>query len=69
MINKIEIEENVCQDMPDGEVFDMEQCLAGFYARNISCSSPWEKNLESFNYPRCNTSTQYKGMNGTYVLM
>ena len=68
MINKIGMEDNVCQEMADGEVFDMEQCLAGYYARQINCSSLWEKDLESFKYSRCNTSTQYKGMNGRYIL-
>ena len=69
IINKIEMEENVCQEMADGEVFDMERCLAGYYARQINCSSPWEKNLESFKFPQCNTSIQYKGTNGTYTLL
>ena len=61
IFNKIETEENVCQEMPQGEAFDMERCLAGFYARVINCTSPWEKDLDSTETPRCNTTSQYKG--------
>ena len=61
IFNKIETEENVCQKMAEGETFDMDHCLARFYARTINCTSPWEKDLESTDFLQCNTSTQYKG--------
>ena len=62
IIKKIPTEENVCQEMPNENLFDMEQCLARFYALTNKCASPWEKKVQLPGITPCNTSTQFKGI-------
>ena len=51
-----------CINTPEGELFDMDACLAKFYARNLTCTSPWEDNSNIDHIPLCETANQYKGI-------
>ena len=53
---------NVCINTPEGQLFDMDACLAEFYAGNMSCAIPWEDNSNIPQIPLCETADQYKGL-------
>ena len=50
---------NHCQNLPDGESFDLDYCLAEFYAKSIKCLSPWE-NYSSPDYAPCQNDLQHE---------
>ena len=53
--------EMVCNYLPDGELFDMDDCLRKFYAQKVGCLSPWEYYSSPTTYPPCQNNSQHEG--------
>ena len=60
-IEWLDVKENTCPPVPHTRDYDMDKCLARFYADKIGCSSPWEDTSFISLFPFCDTAYQYKG--------
>lgn len=61
IIQFLDVDENNCPPTPHIKDFDMDKCLAKYYAKTIKCSSPWEDASLVEQFPVCTTASQYKG--------
>ena len=52
----------LCNNLPDGQLFDMDNCLRKFYVQQVGCLSPWEHRSSQTTYPLCQNSSQHEGI-------
>ena len=62
IVEYLDVEENNCPSLPDtNKDFDLDRCLAQYYANKLGCSSPWESSALNGEFPICDTASQYTG--------
>ena len=62
IVEYLNVEENNCPPLPDtNKEFDLDRCLAQYYANNLGCMSPWESTPLITQFPICDTASQYTG--------
>ena len=62
IVEYLNVEENNCPPLPKtNKDFDLDRCLAQYYANNLGCMSPWESTALVAQFPICDTASQYTG--------
>ena len=62
IVEYLDVEENNCPPLPDtNKDFDLDRCLAQYYADKLGCLCPWESSSVIAQFPTCDTASQYRG--------